>query len=243
MSSVMNNSYTDLKRRTLRFAFILAIILYAAYYFLLTTRLESSKDELVLDVLQSDEELSGELYRVMHGLENDFDFFEKEIKSILRASQQKRSESLLNFLESHQQYFKIRLVEDNGIDAFKIVQSPKKMKTYERSFNLFDLSGQKFFQDLKKASFDSFYFSSMDADVVNGVIQRPIRPTIRVAKRILLSSNKESFLIINIDGYSILNLFNESRSKGFLVSEKVLADRGGNYLASLPLLSFRKKFL
>jgi hypothetical protein len=50
--------------------------------------------------------------------------------------------------------------------------------------NLHHLSSQGFYQDLNQAKEDEFYFFSMGPNIINGKVEIPLRPIIRVSKRI-----------------------------------------------------------
>lgn len=231
----MMNNISGLKIRTLKFGLALFVGLFIVDYTLLSFRLSSRKDAIVLDLLQSDEKMTSELYRLFHGLESDFNFFEKEIIPVLTKKNPEKIKTLISFLNTHPHYFKVRVARSSGQEIFKIVQKQGETDIYEESVNYFDLSKQAYFQDLKQASFDSFFFSSMDSNIVNGTVVIPVQPTIRVSKKVLLPNNEEAVLIINLNGNDIFDLFKTS-SGGFpLLSEKVFLDSTGRYVSSYPL--------
>lgn len=197
---------------------------------------EEKKSQVVLDHLRSDEILASELYRLFYGLEDDFSFFEKKlIQHVSLHPTEESTRTLIDFLNTHPHYFKVRLTNHKGREIFKIVQRPDR-KTFEVSKTLFDLSPQEFFKELNQVTENEFFFSSMEANVINGVMEKPVRPVIRVSKRIRLIDGNEGLLIFNIDGKRVLQIF-ERESRTAQVEQKALVDHRGYYIASYPLIS------
>jgi signal transduction histidine kinase len=232
----MNKSQTAFSRRFVYFAIVLALSLGAIDYFIGRLSHAEKRSQLVVQVNESNKILSGELYRLFYGLEDDFNYFELQLKEILRSRDKTRVKYLIDFLNTHPHYFKVRLTLADGQEIFKIVQRPDRI-SYEESKNLFDLSSQVFFQELNRVSEKDFYLSSMEANVINGVMETPLRPTVRVSKRVQLEDGKEGLLILNIDGQKILQLFD----RGTFLSENpksmALIDHDGTFVASFPILT------
>lgn len=223
-------------RRTLVFAVMLLTALVAIELLLQKFRSDEKRSQVVLELVQSDKILSNELYRILYGLEDDFAFFEKNIRDILQGtSAQAKTQTLLEFLNTHPHYFKVRLTDARGLEKFKIVQEVEQ-HTYQVSQQLYDLSEQAFFQDLQQVELERFFFSSMEANIINGEIEKPLRPTVRVAKKIKLKGQEEALLILNLDGKRILQLFSDYTDGPQILEEKKLVDRTGEYIASFPLL-------
>lgn len=235
-------------RRPLVFAAILALALIAIEILLQKFRSDEKRTQVVLELVQSDKILSNELYRLLYGLEDDFAFFEKNIRDILHNREaQAKTQTLLEFLNTHPHYFKVRLTTTNGIERFKIVQEIDR-QTYQVSQQHFNLGQQGFFKDLQQVEIERFFFSSMEANIINGEIEKPLRPTVRVAKKIKVGTTEEALLILNLDGKRILQLFSDYNDGPQILEEKKLVDRNGQYIASFPLLSdesytLNKKFI
>lgn len=222
--------------RTLIFGGILLGTIITFDYFMGKFSYEEKKSQVVLDHLRSDEILASELYRLFYGLEDDFSFFEKKlIQHVSLHPTEESTRTLIDFLNTHPHYFKVRLTNHKGREIFKIVQRPDR-KTFEVSKTLFDLSPQEFFKELNQVTENEFFFSSMEANVINGVMEKPVRPVIRVSKRIRLIDGNEGLLIFNIDGKRVLQIF-ERESRTAQVEQKALVDHRGYYIASYPLIS------
>lgn len=210
--------------------FILALIINLLSF---KIKKDERKSQLVIDAIQSHEFLSGELYHVIYGLEGDFSFFEKTISKVIKKRSPGDVNTLLDFLDTHPHYFKVRLIDLRGKEIFKLLPDNNTQKYFEEK-NFFDLSDQHYFDELKHVEKNVFYFSSMDANVIDGKVETPIRPTIRVAKRVVRENGEENILIANIDGRKILELFEEASYDQSI--NKVLIDSSGKYIASFPEL-------
>ena len=220
-------------KRVIIFAVLLLILAFIINLLSFKIKKDEKKSELVIDAIQSHEFLSGELYHVIYGLEGDFSFFEKSILKIIKKRKAGDTETLIDFLDTHPHYFRVRLIDLKGREIFKL-HPDIRSKNYFEDRAYFDLSAQNFFQDLKSVEEEDFFFSSMDANVINGEVEKPIRPTIRVAKRVKRENGENNILAANIDGRKILELF-EKISKDKTIN-KVLINSEGKYIASSPEL-------
>ena len=227
-------------RRFLTVALLLIAGLALVDSIMLNARLKEIKNRMVLDLLQENKTLSNELHTLFHGVQNDFHFIEKKITNLFLNGSRKEADnsevkSVMEFLETHDGYFKIRLIDDTGQEIFKVIQKPNR--SVYVSQDLYNLAGQSFYQELNQVKGDEFYFSSMEPSIINGILEKPLRPTIRVSKRIKYRNGKMGLLVFNIDGERVFNLFSESSPSEMRSSEKALIDRGGSYVASSPRLT------
>jgi signal transduction histidine kinase len=234
MSSVTNNSVS--RKRTIIFSVILLIGLIITDHFIDQFNIKEKKAQISLEIIQSDKILTSEVYRLLYGLEDDFNFFERKFKYLMENKNSGEAlKTLIEFLNTHPYYFKVRITDNKGQELFKIVQR-KDQQTYEQSLKLFDLSRQDFYKELQQVNFDEFYFSSMEPNIINGKIENPIRPTVRVSKRIKLTYGQEALLILNIDGKKILQLFEGQTIDPTFSTQKILVDHKGYSISSYPLL-------
>lgn len=223
-------------KRIFVFAVVLFLGLATIDFFLARSRFEETKSQIALELIQSDKILSSELYRLFYGLEDDFNFFEIKMQSLPQNTNAKEDiKNLIDFLNTHPDYFKVRLTDSKGVEKFKLVQEPGTVE-FRESKNLYDLSNQGFFYDLKQVKNDEFFFSSMEANIIGGKVEYPLRPTIRVSRRINLPSLKDAILIFNIDGQRILQLFQSQPVNHGFITNKSLIDTQGQFIATFPLL-------
>lgn len=227
-------------KRFFIFGLVLVLILGVIDRILVTSRVDEEKTQIVLDTLQRHKVLSNELHSVFHSVQDDFNFFEKKILDIISlkpASAEYRFDvkALMDFLETHSGYFKVRLIGSNGQELFKIVENIEHAGYYQAT-DLYNLSGQRFYEDLNQVKGNDFHFTSMDANIINGKVELPLRPTVRVSKRVKLSDDDDGLLNFNIDGQRILNLFGNLSNLDTGI-DVALVDSEGYYVASSPRLS------
>lgn len=226
MSSAKNDPYASITRRTISLAVFLTVFIFIIDFFVFTNKTNTKKNEIITEAMHSDNKLLDELNRLIQGLEDDYRFFESVIGKNLGVS--KKAPAILTlseFLKTHSHYFKVRLTTLDGQEIFKLAQKESQ---------LFNLSDQPFFQDLKDVEHGDFYFSSLEPNIINGVIELPVQPTVRVSKRVNLPDGRKALLIVNIDGTRILQIFNRTIDAGPLKLEKILADHTGHFIASYP---------
>lgn len=228
-------------RRLFLLTFLLALFLAIVDRILYVSRLEEAKSQVILESLQSHKVLSNELHSTFYGVLDDFNFFEKKVLQLMElnpsSSDYKNGvKALIEFLETHTGYFKVRLTNPSGQELLKFMQNSNHLSYYQ-SFELFDLSKQTFYQDLSLVKGEEFYFSSMEPNIINGVQEIPLRPTVRVSKRVTLASGEEGLLIFNFNGEKILGLFSASSIIDSRISETSLLDGEGSYVASQPRLT------
>ena len=251
----MNNTPNAIHKRVFVFSSAALFLILLIDGFIFYTNLEKEKTQITLETLKNHKVLTHEIHTLLHGVQDDFRFFEKKALDIIQSSDKRSTgdnvNSLLEFLETHAGYFKVRLTSSTGQELFKIVQDPKRNKFYQSSA-LFNLQGQAFFQNLNKVQGSDYYFSSIEPNIINGILEVPMRPTVRVSKRIQLKPGESGLLILNIDGMRILDLVSASEQSKYYFIEQSLIDNEGIYLASLPTkgvspftlfkTSFKEKF-
>ena len=228
-------------KRFILFAILFLVIITIIDRIMVNSRTEELKNQLVLDSLEENKILSNELHSLFHGVQDDFNFIEKKIKNITvlkgqGAAFQSELKSMIEFLETHSGYFKLRLIKSDGQELFKIIQKPDRTGFYQ-SQELFNLADQPFYQELNQVKGEEFYFSSMEPNIINGKIETPLRPTIRVSKRIEYKDGHKGLLVFNIDGERVLRLFADADDGQTELTQKALIDSSGFYVASIPRLT------
>jgi signal transduction histidine kinase len=228
-------------RRLLLFTFLLVLFSAFVNRLLYVSRLEEAKSQIIFESLQNHKILSNELHSTFYGVLDDFNFFQKKVLQLMELKPTSRDykngvKALIEFLETHNGYFKVRLTSSSGQELLKFVQRPNHLSYYQ-SFELFNLANQSFYQDLSLVQGEEFYFSSMEPNIINGIQEVPLRPTVRVSKRVTLANGEEGLLIFNFNGEKILELFSASGIIDRTSSETSLLDSEGFYVASQPRLS------
>lgn len=227
-------------KRFFIFGSLMVVFLLIIDRILIISRVEEEQTQLVFETLQDHKVLSNELHTVFHSVQDDFKFFEKKILNIVTLnpnSQEYKNDvkSQIDFLETHPGYFKVRLTDSDGMEIYKIVQEPDHAH-YSTAYDLHNLSDQTFYKNLNQVHGKEFYFSSMEPNIINGIMEIPLRPTVRVSKRVNIPNKKEKgLLIFNIDGQRILTLFSANDLNRENSVEVALIDHEGFYVASSPL--------
>lgn len=247
-----NDELKQIRKRVIGTGAVLFLFLIALDRYKFKTTVESEKNKIILESLASHKRLTDDIGILFNRVQNDFSFFERVLPNLVslnEKSQRYQAEVhlLLNFLDTHEGYFKVRLINSKGGEVFKIIQNIDQ-NNYHQSHELFDLSGQKFYQDLSTVRENEFFISLMEANIINGVVESPLRPTIRIARKVKLKNNEFGLLVFNIDGNRVLNFFQSKESPAISVSKKILLGAGGVYVASYPVLDkevyvFKKKSL
>lgn len=239
-------------KRFVIFGFLLLGVLWVLDRTAYKARIEEERNQSVLEALQGNNILADEINVLFHGVQDDFYFFETEILDLVNLDPNSiryktEVKSLVKFLETHAGYFMVRLTDSSGKELFKILQ--ENSGKYTQSNELLDLSKESFYQELNTVRGDTFFFSSMEPLIVNGRIAHPVKPTVRISKRIHLSNGQLGLLIFNIDGEKILEFFaNNKRFKHPANNDEILLHASGHYIASFPFLDkeqyvFKKKTL
>ena len=195
-----------------RRAILLGLALFAFFILVDAWLARDKRSELIAnktnDMLLTDQRLSNEFSRLLYGLEDDLTFFEKLIRENL--THRRGDQALVDFLATHRHYVKVRVTDSRGREIFKVTRHPTTGAPH-LSTDLYDLSGQPFYRELTEATTDDFSFSSMDANIVNGKLETPLRPTVRVAR---VFKPSQGFLLVNLGGEEFLSLMQNTYSQG-----------------------------
>ena len=225
-------------KRVFLFALVLIAVLVLLDKSAFESVLEEQKHDIVLNELRENKKLYDNLNILFGRVEDDFIFFEKEILNILQLEQnslqyESKVNSLLSFLETHPGYFKLRITNASGQELFKLIQN-RDFLHFEQSRQLYDLSSQDFFKELDRVERNEFVISSLEPNIIGGVREFPLRPTVRISKRIGFQSRQRFLLILNINGEKILSLFKSTNQDSSARIENALLDGSGFYIAKYP---------
>lgn len=147
-----SDSSFSIWRRLFLFAFLLALFSAFVDRLLYVSRLDEAKSQIVFESLQNHKILSNELHATFYGVLDDFNFFEKKVLQLIELNPGSHDykngvKALIEFLETHNGYFKVRLTNSSGQELLKFVQKPNHLSYYQ-SFELFNLANQNFYRDL-----------------------------------------------------------------------------------------------
>ncbi|QEN08294.1 PAS domain-containing protein [Oceanispirochaeta crateris] len=114
-------------------------------------------------------------------------------------------------LESKRLFFQLRYISKSGFEILRVEHSILDNHIFE-NIELQDKSERYYFKGLQKIGQNDLYISDFDLNVENGQIQRPFTPTVRFGVPINKGNEKIGYLVINLDGYTILDILKESEN-------------------------------
>ncbi|MCG8487824.1 MAG: sensor domain-containing diguanylate cyclase [Chromatiales bacterium] len=129
---------------------------------------------------------------------------EKNLKNWVRVA---REFSL--FARRKPKYMQIRYLDNQGMEIIRINNLEGEQEIVPRS-QLQDKSGRYYFKESYQLNQGAIYISPLDLNVEKGVIEQPIRPTIRFATPVVDGyGEKRGVLIINYDPDELLQRIEE----------------------------------
>ena len=128
------------------------------------------------------------------------------------------------FLNSKIKYSQIRYLTNEGLEVARV---HKKLGVIEivESADLQDKSERYYFRSLDALHTETMYVSDFDLNVENGDVVYPYEPTIRFALPIIDQGVREGFLIMNFDGFSLLEILESYESNRVSSIDIGLIDR------------------
>ncbi|MDA7817922.1 diguanylate cyclase [Sulfurimonas sp.] len=119
-----------------------------------------------------------------------------------------------------------RFIDENGHETIRVERKSTTDKPYlVESQYLQDKSERYYFQDTKNTKDNKLWYSNLDLNIEHGKIEKPIVPTLRIAKSYYVDNSFAGIMIINIFMQDILNELKTSNL--FHVS---LLDKNNNIL-------------
>jgi signal transduction histidine kinase len=183
-------------------------------YLLYRERQESLEKKISTSHKEVSNLVSQEFTYIFTGIENDLDFLKK---STLRCQKSFIDCSLNSiahdFIKTHENYFNFRVVDLNGKILFNIIQTNDGSVSIEK--NQESITDEDFFNNLVVLKNEEIYVSKIDLYKTNGIVEKPFRPTMRIARKIVWN-NTEVVLMLNIEASliqnKILNVFSKSKT-------------------------------
>ncbi len=115
------------------------------------------------------------------------------------------------FLNSKIKYSQIRYLNNQGIEIARVHKNQGTIEVVP-SGELQDKSDRYYFRSLNTIQTEQMYVSDFDLNIENGEIVFPYEPTIRFALPIIHQGSREGFLIMNFDGFSLLEILESYES-------------------------------
>jgi signal transduction histidine kinase len=129
-------------------------------------------------------------------------------------------------MQSNANYMQLRYIDKDGqeiirLDRKEIGNEPVLVKKE----NLQNKSARYYYKACCAINKDEVWFSKIDLNIEHNVIEKPIKPVLRVAQQIHINSSFEGFIIINIFMKPYLKTLTESS-----VFDVYLVDKNGYFL-------------
>lgn len=204
--------------------FVISVILYAVLYLNQKESLYQSYKEKAQDEFQ----------QTYSFLQQQINHYKLQLDAIYELSDLKKTpktnqafkhleNNMLLSIKSNKHMFQLRYINAKGQEIIRFDRL--KNNKIEKKVQLQDKSSRYYFQKTKALSAEKFYVSDLDLNVENKTIERPFRPTIRIAKPIYSDNIFNGLLIINFDAQELVNKIKEIKE-----FDVFCIDLNGNFL-------------
>jgi serine phosphatase RsbU (regulator of sigma subunit) len=124
-------------------------------------------------------------------------------------------------LKGEKDIFRLRFIDTEGQELVSI----KKQNGSIDKFPLQDKSNRYYYQDTKNLKKGDIWFSKIDLNRDFGVLEKPIRPTLRLIMPVFIDNKKKGILVLNISMQSILQ--NLSKTSLYNIA---IVDKDGEFI-------------
>lgn len=128
------------------------------------------------------------------------------------------------YAQHHHLYDQIRLIDKNGHEQVRVNRDSKSQVKIVPSQELQSKAGRPYFQKSFPVN-NGIYISSFDLNIENNVLERPLKPVIRIATAVPSTKrNGRCLLVVNLRGADLLEEINLQETDGsrkmYLVNSK-----------------------
>jgi len=121
------------------------------------------------------------------------------------SNHQLLTDLMLSTITAEPEYMQVRLISSSGKELIRIDRNGSGKLITVAENELQNKSERYYFKQAVKTPLNKHWFSKLDLNVENGVIEQPIRPTIRAATPVKMADGQHGLFIINIDVSDILD--------------------------------------
>lgn len=226
-------------KRSLRYEYLLlpvALLLLLVFYWI-----SDQRKSQIVDSLVNEHALSLNIQSELIGLELEETM--AHLAGLKRSAALVRAEidlidlqtAFVYFLRNNPRYFQARLIDENGYERLRVDRLENGLLHRVGAGALADKSRRYYSQKILSLEPGSIYISRFDLNVEAGQVERPFKPTLRVAIRLrpAEAGGSGGFLILNMKGDRILGHVQEtkhSRYPAWLVNPRgdwLVAPEGG----------------
>ncbi|APW38500.1 hypothetical protein RD110_15890 [Rhodoferax koreense] len=101
-----------------------------------------------------------------------------------------------SFAASAPQYDQVRWIDETGMERLRVNQRVGPPVVVSAA-QLQNKGSRPYFHEALRLPAGSVYFSELDLNVENGVIERPLEPTLRVASPLVVNGQRRGIVVIN----------------------------------------------
>ncbi len=153
----------------------------------------------------------------IHESIKDFNLVVDFINS-LPENVENRDETFLNYfnflLDHNSKLYQIRVLDTTGMEIFRQERSKNKKVKFIYNRNLQDKSDRDYFKEMQNLNPNQRYYSKIDLNVEQGVVEVPFVPTLRIGTKLEYIENnkpKNSYLLFNHNLDSYFNFLMEDQ--------------------------------
>jgi len=123
------------------------------------------------------------------------------------------SAELLDFVQSHSAYEQLRTIDLEGKERFRINRLANVPKVVQKS-NLQSKKSRYYVTKALTLNRGEFYISALDLNIENKKVERPYRPTLRIATPVFdREGEKRGVIVLNVNYGAFLNYLQSSLKK------------------------------
>jgi len=122
---------------------------------------------------------------------------------------------------ANENIMQLRYIDKNGLERVRLDRdktSPQLIVVPKE--NMQDKSGRYYFKEASQVMQNTFWHSNIDLNIEHGKIEKPIKPTFRVALPLVIENKPEGMLIVNTLVDSLLDIATSSPNFNIYIFDK-----------------------
>lgn len=188
-------------------SFYLLSVLYNSQLSSIKINIEKQQEEIVLLYKYNFDSLFNNIYDDLNVIANSNEF-SSYLESDTFSIDQEASKMFSRVLTSKPAIYQLRFILPNGMEGLRVDRIDNEIVIKSDS-ELQNKQDRYYFQNLLKIENNNMYISDFDLNIENGVIELPYRPTIRFAIPIIMNKEIKGYLVANVNGLDILEVFKD----------------------------------
>ena len=117
----------------------------------------------------------------------------------------------INTINNNYNFFQLRFIDENGLEKLRVDRQRDSNDIFiVKDDKLQDKSKRYYFKESIKNNGGDFWYSFLDLNIENGVLEKPIRPTLRVASKVYHKGKFYGILVVNVEMHKLLSYIREN---------------------------------